>query len=166
MDHLWTPWRMPYLKGENHEEDDLKEGCIFCYKVTGDDENEHILKRGKACYVTLNLYPYNNGHLLIVPNRHIATYAELTDDEALEIAQLTRQALAVLDAAYAPQAYNIGINLGAAAGAGIEGHLHQHIVPRWAGDTNFMTVAAATRVIPEWIDETYRHLKRLWPAAE
>lgn len=166
MDHLWTPWRMPYLRGEEKREDALENDCIFCHIQQADAAAEHVLQRGESCYVTLNLYPYNNGHLLVVPNAHISTCQQLTDATALEMSQLTRKALSVLTEAYHPHGFNIGINQGAAAGAGIEGHLHQHIVPRWAGDTNFMTVAAATRVIPEWITETYERLKAIWDRME
>ncbi len=158
-DHLWTPWRMPYLKDDSNRSDD----CIFCAKArTADDRAEHVLVRGKLCFVTLNLYPYNNGHLMIVPYEHTGDLEELPGDTLAELMRLSQQAVLVLRAAYNPDGFNVGINLGTAAGAGITGHLHQHIVPRWAGDTNYMTVVGQTRVIPEWIDDTYQRLRAIW----
>lgn len=138
-------------------------GCIFCEKIkAGDDTAAHVLARGQHCFVTLNLYPYNNGHLMLVPYQHTGDLLELEQPVLDELMALTRQAVAILRAAYNPEGFNIGINQGAAAGAGIAEHLHQHIVPRWGGDTNFMTTVGETRVIPEWIDDTYRDLKRIW----
>ncbi len=160
MDHLWTPWRMSYLKNPPPGDDDQ---CIFCVKVeTDDDAAGHVLRRGQHCFATLNRYPYNNGHMMIAPYQHVGVLEELDEATLAEIMILTRQALYVLRAAYHPQAFNIGINQGVAAGAGIANHLHQHVVPRWAGDTNYMTVIGQTRVIPEWIDESYRQLRALW----
>ena len=160
MDHLWTPWRMPYLKGDTSTSGP---GCIFCHKVsTQDDTAEHIIHRGTYCYITMNLYPYNNGHLLIVPNQHTGALEALDGAAALELVELTQKSLVMLRRTFSPQGFNIGINQGAAAGAGVAAHLHQHIVPRWSGDTNYMTVVAATRVIPEWVDDTYRTLKQVW----
>ncbi|HEC23192.1 MAG TPA: HIT domain-containing protein [Chloroflexi bacterium] len=160
MKQLWAPWRMPYLKNDfpagGHE-------CIFCRKVhCEDDAKEHVLFRGQHCFITLNLYPYNNGHMMVVPYRHIGKLEELDEPTVSEMMRLTQRALRVLNAAYAPDGFNIGINQGEAAGAGIAAHLHQHIVPRWRGDTNYMTVIAETRTIPEWIDQTYERLKALW----
>lgn len=160
MSHLWTPWRMPYLRGEGQTNNN---GCIFCNKVRGEDDiKEHVLHRGERCFVTLNLYPYNNGHVMVAPNGHIAAFDELDEATLLELAVLTQRCLRMLRAAYSPQGFNVGINLGQIAGAGVADHLHQHIVPRWSGDTNFMTVAGQTRVIPEWVDETYALLKPIW----
>jgi ATP adenylyltransferase len=159
MDHLWTPWRMAYLKGNNPHGDE----CLFCRKIHGgDDAVEHVVYRGQRVYVTLNLYPYNNGHLMIVPYQHTATLEELDQATVAELMTVTQQAIRVLKLAYNPQAFNIGINQGQAAGAGVADHLHQHVVPRWAGDTNYLTVVGHTRTIPEWIDDTYRLLRRLW----
>jgi ATP adenylyltransferase len=160
MEHLWTPWRMTYLKSGSSEGG---KQCIFCQKVqAGNDTAEHILHRGEHVYVTLNLFPYNNGHLMVVPYQHTGELGDLNSPALTELMTVTQQALGVLRAAYNPQAFNIGINLGQAAGAGIAEHLHQHIVPRWAGDTNYMTVIGETRTIPEWIDQTYARLKELW----
>jgi ATP adenylyltransferase len=153
---------MPYLQTPPDSASE-EEPCIFCQKVDcADDAAEHVLRRGKTCYIVLNLYPYNNGHLLVAPYRHIDRLDMLDDATLLEMMQMTRQALQVLQAAFSPQAFNIGINQGAAAGAGIAGHLHQHIVPRWQGDTNYITVIGKTRVVPEWIDETYARLRDIW----
>lgn len=152
---------MPYLKGEAPTNQDSE--CIFCHKARAkNDRAEHILARGMTCFITLNLYPYNNGHLLVVPYRHVGTLDELEPAEAAEMMALTQQAIKVLRAAYAPQGFNIGINQGEAAGAGVAGHLHQHVVPRWSGDTNYMTVVGETRIIPEWIDDTHVQLQALW----
>ncbi len=164
MNHLWTPWRMPYLQNPSPA---VENGCIFCRKAQSrDDAAEHVLFRGQHVYVTLNLYPYNNGHLMIVPYRHTADLADLEPDALAELMIVTRQAVEVLGRAYRPQGFNIGLNLGTAAGAGIAEHIHQHVVPRWAGDTNYLTVVAQTRTIPEWIDDTYRRLRELWPAPD
>lgn len=160
MDYLWTPWRMAYLKGDLPP---TTNECIFCAKATTDDDSvEHILYRGEYCFVALNRFPYNNGHLMVIPYRHVGDLSELAADARDELMAITQGALRVLRAAYNPEGFNIGINLGSAAGAGIAEHLHQHIVPRWSGDTNYMTVVGHTRVIPEWIDEMYGHLKPLW----
>jgi ATP adenylyltransferase len=159
-DHLWTPWRMPYLKGESPGHDGE---CIFCHKAHSDDDAaEHVLARGERCFVTLNLYPYNNGHLMVVPYQHVGKLDELDEATLTELMSLTQQAIRVLRAAYNPDGFNIGINQGQAAGAGVAAHLHQHVVPRWTGDTSYMTVIAETRTIPEWIDETYARLHALW----
>jgi ATP adenylyltransferase len=159
MKQLWTPWRMTYLQGE-HPKD---EQCIFCRKANAqDDEQEHVLARSARCYVTLNLYPYNNGHLMVIPNRHVSALEALDEAALGEMMALTQQAIRVLNQAYRPHGFNIGINQGEAAGAGIAAHLHQHVVPRWQGDTNYMAVIAETRTIPEWIDETYERLHAIW----
>lgn len=138
-------------------------GCVFCAKVAStDDAANHVLYRGAHCFVTLNLYPYNNGHLMVVPNRHIPALEELDEAELAQLMVVTQMSLHVLKAAFNPQGFNIGINQGQVAGAGIAAHLHQHIVPRWSGDTNFTSVIGETRVIPEWIDQTYERLLQVW----
>nr|HID12711.1 HIT domain-containing protein [Anaerolineae bacterium] len=159
MDHLWTPWRMPYLRGE---EEERPEECIFCVKPQADDAEVHILHRGQHCYVILNRFPYNNGHLMIVPYAHIPSLEDLDADTLAEFMALTQLSLRVLRAAYEPQGFNIGVNIGEAAGAGVADHVHLHVVPRWGGDTNYMTVVGQTRVIPEWLDETYERLRPLF----
>lgn len=152
---------MPYLKGESQTDSD--DECIFCRKARlKDDAAQHVLARGEWCFVTLNLYPYNNGHLMIAPMQHVGRLDDLDEATLTELMILTQQAIRVLRAAYNPQGFNIGINQGQVAGAGIADHLHQHVVPRWAGDTSYMTVIAETRTIPEWIDDTYTLLRKLW----
>jgi len=154
MENIWAPWRMDYiLNGE-------EKGCIFCNKPKeNEDEKNLILLRRNLCFVVMNLYPYNNGHLLVVPFRHFGKFTETTREESLEIFETTQVCVKVLGKAFKPDGLNIGINLGRVAGAGVEDHLHVHIVPRWSGDTNFMTVLADVRVIPEHISNTYRKLK-------
>lgn len=160
MKRLWTPWRMAYLKREASGSD---EECLFCRKASSDnDAAEHVLYRGMHCFVTLNLYPYNNGHMMVVPYRHVGALDDLDEATLTELMVVTRKALQVLRAAYNPHGFNIGMNLGKAGGAGIDEHLHQHIVPRWSGDTNYMAIIAQTRIVPEWIDDTYTLLKAVW----
>jgi ATP adenylyltransferase len=138
--------------------------CVFCVKATAPDTNEHILYRGDSAYITLNRYPYNNGHLMVIPYAHAASL-ELLDPPALtELMLLVNRGLAALRQAYHPDGFNIGINLGRAAGAGIAEHVHVHIVPRWNADTNFMPIVGDTRVIPETLDQTYERLRPLFGA--
>lgn len=151
---------MPYLQKVGQEVDG---GCIFCQKVQGkDDAAEHVLARSAHVYVTLNLYPYNNGHMMVVPYAHVSSMEALPTEVLTDLMATTNRALAVLREAYNPQAFNIGANIGAAAGAGIVEHFHLHVVPRWGGDNNFMSVVGGTRVIPEWIDDTYKMLREVW----
>jgi len=157
-DHLWAPWRMAYIKGERAPVD----SCIFCHKITADDAAEHIVYRSQFVYVTLNRYPYNNGHLMVVPYAHVASQEALSADALTDLMLTVNRALAALRAAYTPQAFNLGANLGAAAGAGIAEHYHFHVVPRWAGDSSFMTAVGDTRVIPAGLDETWRDVKKAW----
>mgnify|MGYP001571960511 CR=1 FL=1 len=160
MDHLWTPWRMTYLTNNQPKPD----GCIFCnvLKTPEEDEKNLILHRAQHCFVILNLYPYNNGHLMIVPLDHVESIEGMSTNALTEMMTLSQHALLVLRKAYNPQAFNVGINIGAAAGAGVPGHVHLHVVPRWGGDTNFMPVISNTRVIPEMIEQTYKRLRELW----
>jgi ATP adenylyltransferase len=140
--------------------------CIFCDKpAEQQDEANLIVRRGEQAFVILNLYPYNNGHLMVVPYAHVASLEQLEAPTLTELMRLTQQSLAVLRAIYQPQAFNIGINIGTAAGAGIAEHVHMHIVPRWPGDTNYMTTVSGVRVIPEDLRETYRLLHQAWPTA-
>ena len=157
MERLWTPWRMEYIKGtERHDT------CIFCdLPNAGDDEASLILVRGKLAYVILNKYPYNPGHLMIVPYRHVAAFEELTPDEHAEIDRFTVRSMDALKATAAPQGFNIGVNQGRVAGAGIVDHIHVHVVPRWGGDTNFMTSVGEVKVLPETLGETYAKLHPL-----
>ena len=144
MDRLWSPWRLEYITGGGQ-----KNGCVFCEVPRPPEPDSLVVFEGSACYVVLNLYPYNNGHLMVVPYRHVATVAGLTSDEMNEIGRLTQQCETALTEAYQPHGFNIGINLGTPAGAGVRDHVHVHVVPRWSGDTNFVTVVGHTRVLPE-----------------
>ncbi|MGC9521724.1 MAG: HIT family protein [Anaerolineae bacterium] len=155
MKRIWAPWRMRYLKGEHR----AVEGCVFCHKITADDAEEHVLYRGKHCFVVLNRFPYSNGHLMIVPYAHVSSIQDLEAPVLLEMVQLLQEAQRILGEVQAPDGYNVGINEGSAAGAGIEEHIHMHIVPRWEGDANYMTVIGDTRVIPQSLDDTYAMLR-------
>ncbi|NMA53014.1 MAG: HIT domain-containing protein [Peptococcaceae bacterium] len=153
MDCIWAPWRSVYIGG-NHGE-----GCVFCEKINSDDDEANlVLLRGDKIVVMLNLYPYNNGHLLIMPKRHVADMEELTVEEMNELMLMIQKMVKVLKV-FQPQGFNVGANLGRLAGAGIPGHIHFHIVPRWGGDTNFMPVIGNTRVISESLEVTYKKLK-------
>ena len=156
MDRLWAPWRLSYVTATPTQNGD----CIFCDAVARDADL--LLHRGTHSFVVLNLYPYNNGHLMVVPNRHLSALEALTPDEQVELMQLTRLSEMALGEAYRPHGINVGINLGKAAGAGIENHLHIHLVPRWSGDTNFMTAVAGTRVLPEELAETVARLRPIF----
>ncbi|MCA1712585.1 MAG: HIT domain-containing protein [Actinobacteria bacterium] len=153
---LYTPHRMAYIKGEG------KEGCPFCDIPALSDEDGLVVARGQVCFVVLNLYPYNSGHLMVVPYRHVAGYDELTVDETTELASLTQHALRAIRHASGAQGFNVGMNLGGVAGAGIAAHLHQHVVPRWGGDTNFMPVVGHTKVLPQLLPDTRDLLARAW----
>ena len=148
------------MKGTSHDA-----GCVFCEAPGHAETDSLIVHRGSTCYIILNLYPYNNGHLMVVPYRHVASLGGLTPDELQEMAQLTQRVEAVLIEAYQPQGINVGINLGKAAGAGILEHIHVHAVPRWAGDSNFMTVVGETRVLPEALATTAQRLRALFAGA-
>jgi ATP adenylyltransferase len=138
-------------------------GCVFCdAQSPSDDQSSLVVFRGTTCYVILNLYPYNNGHLMVVPNRHIASLAAATGDELGELIELTRRAEVALGEAFSPHGMNMGINLGKPAGAGVLDHVHMHVVPRWNGDTNFMTIVGDTRVLPEELPETARKLRPIF----
>ena len=154
MDRLWSPWRSAYVTGAGGGD----AGCIFC-NIDQPGRDELVLVRGRLTYVILNLYPYNNGHLMVVPYRHIPNLAATTTDEQAELMRFTRDAEVALTEAYTPQGMNIGINLGRPAGAGVVDHLHIHAVPRWTGDTNFMTAIGNTRVLPEDLAATKRRLQ-------
>jgi ATP adenylyltransferase len=154
MRQLWAPWRMGYIKGEKPP------GCILCDKPKEKrDASNLILERGKHGFAMLNLYPYNNGHLMVAPYQHVSSLEDLSDEALKGLMQITKKSLLALRKTYKPDGINIGLNLGRAAGAGIEDHLHFHVVPRWGGDTNFMTVVSEVRVIPEDIKRTYQQLK-------
>jgi ATP adenylyltransferase len=155
LQRLWTPWRLAYVK----DPDTAVHGCPFCsLPELRNDREALILHRGTSCYVVLNAYPYNPGHLMAVPYRHVAGFEELTREELHELADLCQRGVRALLASSGPHAFNIGLNIGGVAGAGIADHLHQHVVPRWGGDTNFMPVIGQTRVLPELLEETYQRL--------
>jgi ATP adenylyltransferase len=158
MKRIWAPWRMDYVEGKVKEK-----GCIFCSRAAMDDNSESlILHRGRQAFVILNRFPYTNGHTLVVPFEHKASLEDLDEATRNELMQLTTQTLAVMREVYNAESFNVGINIGEAAGAGIAEHIHVHIVPRWTGDTSFMTTSADTRVLPESLEETYRRLHAVW----
>ena len=156
---LWAPWRLEYVQSA-----DEQPGCVFCLAAGGDDEERLVVHRGDNAFVVLNKFPYSSGHLMVAPYRHAGDFADLTNDEALEIHALTRRGLDALRELYAPDGFNLGWNLGRVAGAGVVDHVHLHVVPRWGGDTNFMPVLADVKVIPEHLEETRGRLTRAWPA--
>lgn len=159
MERLWSPWRMAYIESAH----DPAAGCIFCDKPQGgDDRASHIVARGERAFVMLNAFPYNPGHVMVAPYRHVADLEGADDVDLLEVSHLLRRAIGALRASSNPHGFNVGMNLGQVAGAGIPGHLHWHVVPRWNGDTNFMPVIGETRVLPELLDETYLKLQPLF----
>jgi ATP adenylyltransferase len=150
---LWAPWRLEYIRGEKPDQ------CIFCAAVQSDDDAGHyVLARGDRCFAMLNAYPYTSGHLMVAPYEHVPSLEELGDDTLLEVMTLTRRSLAALREAYGPEGFNIGVNQGKVAGAGVEEHVHLHVVPRWGGDTNFMPVVGGARVLPQSLDDSYAEL--------
>ena len=162
LERLWTPYRMAYIRGENKPTDSSEGECPFCRIPGLADDEGLVVHRGESAYVVLNLYPYAPGHLMVCPYRHIADYTETTDAEVVEIGALTKQAMAVLRGASAVQGFNVGMNQGAVAGAGIAAHLHQHIVPRWLGDQNFMPIIGQTKAFPELLHSTRALLAEAW----
>lgn len=165
VERLWMPHRMAYIKGENKPASaEAGDGCPFCRVPTLSDVEGLIVERGKLVYAVLNLYPYSPGHLLICPYRHVADYTDLTLDETAELAAFTKSGMIALRAASNPHGFNLGMNQGTVAGAGIAAHLHQHIVPRWGGDANFMSVIGRTRVLPQLLADTRELLAEHWPA--
>ncbi|MCC6730366.1 MAG: HIT domain-containing protein [Chthonomonadales bacterium] len=155
MERLWAPWRIQYIENADRED-----GCIFCLFPAANDDPAHlILLRGQTAFIILNAFPYSNGHLMVTPYRHTANLDDLSDRELLELMTLTRRAVNLLRVAFHPDGFNIGVNMGRVAGAGIADHVHIHVVPRWHGDTNFMTVLGDTRVIPEDLSAVYARLK-------
>jgi ATP adenylyltransferase len=159
MERLWAPWRLQFVKSASGE-DEIE--CVFCAKLDDDDREALVVHRGERCFVMLNLYPYTNGHLMVAPYRHVAKPGDLDAEERAELWELFSHSLAVLDATLKPHGANAGLNLGRAAGAGVEGHLHLHVVPRWNGDTNFMPVLADVRVMAQHLDDTWQVLRDAW----
>jgi ATP adenylyltransferase len=155
---LWMPERMAYIQGEGKDG-----GCAFCRIPEMSDDDGLIVHRGETAYVVLNLYPYNSGHLMVVPFRHVPSYDELSDEETAEVAAFTKTAMRTLRTASGAQGFNLGMNQGDVAGAGIAAHLHQHVVPRWGGDANFMPIVARTKVLPQLLRDTRQMLADAWP---
>jgi ATP adenylyltransferase len=154
---IWAPWRLAYVKDASK---DSADECIFCAKPGEDDDEANlIVHRGERCFVILNLFPYTNGHLMVAPYEHAARLQGLTGETVAEMMALTQQAMDILERAYEPHGYNVGFNQGRVAGAGVEHHIHMHVVPRWGGDTNFMPVLADTRVMPQTLEQSYETLR-------
>lgn len=162
-ERLWTPHRMAYIEGERPT-DEAGQGCPFCRAPGRTDADGLIVHRGGSCYVVLNLFPYNPGHLLVCPYRHVSAYVELTDDETAEFTALTKAAVHALTAASEPHGFNLGMNQGAVAGAGVAAHLHQHVVPRWGGDSNFLPIIGQTKALPVLLEDTRARIVASWPA--
>ncbi len=157
MEVKFTPWRMQYIAGPKPD------GCVFCAAAASqDDAATYVVARGQRCFAILNTFPYNNGHLMVVPYAHIADVTSLAAEVADELWAMVRTAIAVLREAMHPDGFNVGMNLGRTAGAGIADHLHMHVVPRWGGDNNFMSVVSGTRLIPQSLEETWRVLREAW----
>ncbi len=162
LERLWAGWRSEYVETAAGEVD----GCVFC-RILGSDEpgeTTYVVRRDDLCAVVLNAYPYTSGHLMVMPVRHVAELEELAEDEAAAVWSEVADAVRALKAAYSPDGMNVGANLGRSAGAGVPGHFHMHCVPRWNGDTNFMTTLAETRMLPESLPATYEKVRKAWPA--
>ena len=162
LQRLWTPYRMVYIEGENKPTSSSEDGCPFCRAPGRSDEDSLIVHRGRTAYVICNLYPYNPGHLLVCTYRHVAGYVDLTPEETVEVAELTQQAIRVIMHVSKPAGFNVGMNLGAVAGAGIAAHLHQHIVPRWQGDANFLPIIGVTKALPMFLADTRKLFADGW----
>jgi ATP adenylyltransferase len=160
-EHLWAPWRLEYIKGAETGE------CIFCTKpALGDDHEALIPHRGERCFVILNAFPYNNGHLMVAPYDHGGDLEQIEEETLLELMKLTQASMRALASAYRPDGYNVGLNQGRIAGAGMADHIHFHVVPRWSGDTNFMPVLSNTRVLPQSLDDSYHAIRGAFRALE
>lgn len=158
MDYLWTPWRSTYMKEKKD-----KVQCIFCEAAASTEDAQNLVVfRGQFCFVILNRYPYTSGHLMIAPYRHVSRLTAVDEATTAEMMQLVRRAEIVLQKVYSPDGLNLGMNLGEAAGAGIEQHIHMHVLPRWKGDANFMTSVGETRIIPETLEDTYHKVREAW----
>ncbi len=163
-DRLWTPYRMAYIQGEDKPaDDDAGPQCPFCRAPHESDEDALVVARGRLAYVVLNLYPYNTGHVMVCPYRHASLYTDLSPEETVEFSTLTQTAMRVLVEVSGCQGFNIGMNQGTAGGAGIAAHLHQHVVPRWGGDANFLPIIGRTKALPELLGDTRRRLAEAWP---
>jgi ATP adenylyltransferase len=157
LERLWTPYRMAYVRS-----DMTADGCPFCQIPGGDDEDSLVVARGETAYAVLNLHPYNPGHLMVLPYRHVAELEDLTPEESGELMAMTQQAIRVIRGVSQPHGFNVGINLGGPAGGSLADHLHQHVVPRWSGDANFITVIGRTKTLPQLLAETRRMLAEAW----
>ncbi len=163
LERLWTPYRMAYIRGESKPSDASAEECPFCrIPSEGDDERFLVVRRGETAYAVLNLYPYATGHLMVCPYRHIADFTETTVEEAAELAAMVKTAMRTLRAVSHAEGFNLGINQGVAGGAGIAAHLHQHVVPRWIGDQNFLPVVGGTKTLPQLLQDTRALLAEAW----
>lgn len=163
LDRLWTPHRMAYVGGENKPHDSSSHQCPFCHIPERDDRAGLIVHRGTLAYAVLNLYPYNSGHLMVVPYEHVSLYSQVNVDVVTEMGTMTQQAMAALSSVMSPAGFNIGMNQGEAGGAGIAAHLHQHVVPRWVGDANFFPIVAQTKAMPALLSDTRDRLAASWP---
>jgi ATP adenylyltransferase len=157
MKHIWAPWRRKYIEGHGR-----RKGCVFCEALRQSDEEALIVARGKLAFAILNRFPYTSGHLMIVPHAHVGTIEKLDEPAWLEMFALARCSLATLREVYRAPAFNLGANIGEAAGAGVADHVHLHVIPRWSGDTNFLSVVDQVRVLPENLEETWRKLREAW----
>jgi ATP adenylyltransferase len=155
MEHIWSPWRYKYIANADRET-----GCVFCRVLEGRDDHNYVVHRAQLNFVILNLFPYTSGHLMIVPYEHTASLAGLSAEVTTEMMELAKLSERALEAEYHPDGFNIGMNLGRSAGAGVADHLHLHVVPRWAGDANFVSIVGETRVLPEDLPTTYQKLKK------
>ncbi|MDQ2756476.1 MAG: HIT domain-containing protein [Actinomycetota bacterium] len=158
---LWTPHRMVYVGGDKPS-DRAGDGCPFCRAPARTDEEGLVVHRGEHCFVVMNLFPYNPGHVLVCPYRHVSLYVDLTDEETLEFTRLTKEAVRALEQVSAPHGFNLGMNQGSVAGAGVTAHLHQHVVPRWGGDSNFLPVVAQTKALPMLLEDARTRLAAAW----
>jgi ATP adenylyltransferase len=162
MEVLWAPWRMQYVSGAAQPA-----GCLFCTaRAANDDSRQGILLRAGTAFLILNAFPYASGHVMVATNRHVASPEDLDETESRDVMRVTQRAVAAVRAAYRPDGFNLGANLGRVAGAGVEGHLHLHVVPRWNGDTNFMPVLGGVKVLPESLEDTFRRLRPHLAAAD
>jgi ATP adenylyltransferase len=161
LQRLWTPYRMAYIAGERSDDRHVPTGCPFC-AMREPRDGDLVVHRGRSVFAVLNLHPYNPGHLMVLPYRHIGELEELTPDEAVELHEVTTQAVVTLKSVSSPHAFNIGLNLGSAAGGSLSSHLHQHVVPRWTGDANFITVIGKTKTLPQLLEDTARLLVEAW----
>lgn len=162
LERLWAPYRMAYVRGEEKTPHDDR--CPFCVMAEGGPQSELVVHRGEHSFVTMNLYPYNPGHLMVLPNRHESDFTALSVQESTELTALTQQAIRVIRQVSSPHGFNVGLNLGGVAGGSLSQHLHQHVVPRWGGDANFMTVVGHTKTLPQVIEDTARMLTEAWTA--